>query len=102
MRRHSRVSCSQTRLLQLLEERPRPLAFADFQSAEDAPAEQVWATLDGQMEQVHVWIEERDEIEQQAEEWNVADMERLRRVSKGEWSVHKQAARRRTPRGTHV
>lgn len=74
--------------LQLLESRPTIDAFADFKPSWEAMTmgdiEQQWAPLDARREEAAKWIEERDGIEETTLRFDAADMERLRKLAKGE------------------
>ncbi|CAO1632057.1 unnamed protein product [Parajaminaea phylloscopi] len=79
--------------LRLLDSRPRIEPFAHFRPAvaalitspgQGTPADlqSVWDALDGRVQEAEAWEEERDRIEREAAEFDVADMERLRHLAK--------------------
>lgn len=74
----------------ILESRSPIDPFAEFRMAaknllsdRDWDHSQIWASLDNQRTELNLWIQERDRIEQEARDFDVADMERLRKLAKG-------------------
>lgn len=81
-----RFSHGKTRIegwLRTLESRPLIEPLAGFTAVENVSLQNLWPTLDNDIELAAKWSEERDQIEEQAVEFNQADMEKLRRLAKG-------------------
>jgi hypothetical protein len=81
------ISCHN---LQTLTSRPAIDPFTDFIRVDEAglPSAEViskaWRDLEEKLGQVMKWQDERDDIEAEATHFEVGDMERLRKVAKGE------------------
>jgi hypothetical protein len=89
----SRFSQGKARIqshLGLLGSRPTVDPFADFvpvwSTSSEAHLASAWSDLDFRLEQVKQWIAERDQIEDEASEFDAEDMEKLRKMAKGESS----------------
>lgn len=86
-------------LLEMLDSRPSIEAFAGFRpvaariiASHDVDLDSVWKNLGTRQQQADNWIKERAMIEQEAMEFDVADMERLRKLAKGKCGSPRNAA----------
>lgn len=74
--------------LALLASRPTVDPFADFvpvwETSSEAHLASAWSDLDTRLDEVKQWIVERDQIEDEAGEFDAEDMEKLRKMAKGE------------------